>query len=168
MAAAAVLAVVFAWAGAAKLALPAATAEGFAGLGLPRPKALARVVPGAELLLAVALLAAPAVGGVAALVLLVGFSAVMVRALSRGVPVRCACFGQAFGPPLSSVDLVRNGLLAFLAGLASAGGREPHMPTAGAMALIGLATLVGLGVLVVLRGSRYGPTDGGGQRAGRR
>lgn len=149
--AAVVLAVVFAWAGAAKLSQPRATAEGFSQLGLPRPRVLARLVPGVELLLAVALVAAPAVGGAVALVLLGGFSAVLVRALHRGVPVRCACFGQPGGPPLSSVDLVRNGLLGTLAALATAAGLAPRAPRPAAVGLVALGALAGVGLLVTLR-----------------
>jgi len=52
MAAAGVLAVTFAWAGAAKLGRPAETAAGFAELGLRRSYALARLVPFVELGLA--------------------------------------------------------------------------------------------------------------------
>jgi len=149
--AAVVLAAVFAWAGAAKLGQPAATAEGFSQLGLPRPRMLARLVPGLELLLAVALVAAPAVGGGAALVLLAGFSVVLVQALHRGVPVRCACFGQPGGPPLSWVDLVRNGLLGTLAALALTAGLTPGAPRPEAVGLVALGALAGAGLLVGLR-----------------
>jgi hypothetical protein len=128
MAAAGVLAVTFAWAGASKLARPQGTAAGFADLGLSRPAVLAGAVPVVELALAVALFAAPAAGGAVALVLLAGFSGVLVRALRRGAEVRCACFGRAGGPPLSWVELVRNGLLAALSVVALAAGLEPRVP----------------------------------------
>lgn len=147
MAAATVLAATFAWAGAAKLGRPADTAAGFDDLGLGAPAALARVVPAVELLLAVALLAAPRIGGAVALVLLGAFSAVLVRALRGGADVRCACFGRAAGPPLSAVDLVRNGLLAGLATLTLAAGLDPRVPSlsaAGAMAVAALAGSAGL------------------------
>jgi len=149
--AAVVLAVVFAWAGAAKLGQTTATAEGFSQLGLPGPRVLARLVPGLELLLAVVLVAAPAAGGAAAMVLLAGFSAVLVRALHRGVPVRCACFGQPGGPPLSWVDLVRNGLLAALAALATTAGLAPGAPRPEAVGLVALGALAGAVLLVSLR-----------------
>jgi len=151
MAAACVLAATFAWAGAAKLGRPADTAAGFRALGLSRAPALARIVPAVELLLAVALLAAPRLGGAAALALLAAFSAVLVHALRRGVEVRCACFGQAGGPPLSFVDLVRNGLLGGLALLALPAGFEPHVPALSASALVAAATLAGSGLLLLLR-----------------
>ncbi len=154
MAAACVLAATFAWAGAAKLGRPADTAAGFRTLGLNRAPALARIVPAVELLLAVALLAAPRLGGAAALVLLAAFSALLVHALRRGVEVRCACFGQAGGPPLSFVDLVRNGLLGGLALLALPAGFEPHVPALFASALVAAATLAGSGLLLLLRRRR--------------
>ncbi len=151
MTAAVVLAVTFAWAGAAKLGRPAATAEGFADLGLRRPRVLARAVPVVELILAVALLSVPGLGGIVALGLLAGFTFVLARALRQGVPVRCACFGRAGAAPLSAVDLVRNGLLGSLAGLAAAAGLEPHRPSLGAAAVVLVAVILGAVLLFVLR-----------------
>lgn len=154
MAAAGALAATFAWAGAAKLGRPAETAEAFSDLGLPRPAALARAVPAVELLLAVALLAAPGAGAAVALVLLVAFCVVLVRALRGGVEVRCACFGQAGGPPLSWVDLVRNGLLGLLAAFALTAGLEPRLPSLVAVAAVAIEWLAGAGVMRVLRRRR--------------
>src|SRR5579885_1227581 len=107
---AAVLAVVFAWAGVAKLARHADTALAFASLGLPAP--LAWAVPAAELAVAGVLLVRPPVGAAAALALLALFSLVLVRALARGEPVRCACFGARRAEVVSPGDVVRNGVLA--------------------------------------------------------
>lgn len=151
MAAAAALAATFAWAGAAKLGRPVDTADGFADLGLRWSAGLARLVPVVELILAVALLAAPGVGGAAALVLLAGFSTVLVRALRRGIEVRCACFGQAGGPPLSRLDLLRNGLLGSLAALAMSAGLEPRWPSLGGAAVVAVGILAGAGLLRALR-----------------
>jgi len=151
MVAAAVLAAIFAWAGAAKLSRPDDTAAGFRELGLGPAPALARIVPGVELILAVALLAAPRLGGAAVIVLLAGFSVVLIRALLTGVEVRCACFGQAGGPPLSAVDLVRNGLLGGLAGLALAAGVEPRLPRPAAVGVVAALVLAGAGLLLLLR-----------------
>lgn len=155
MAAACTLAVAFAWAGAAKLGRRRETAAGFADLRLPRPGALALVVPVVELALAVALLAAPAVGGTVAVVLLAAFTTVLVRALRRGGEVRCACFGQAGGAPLSWVDLARNGLLVGLALLAVTGGLEPRVPSLLAGVTVVLVAAASVGLLGVLR---QGPT----------
>jgi len=154
MAAAGLLALTFAWAGAAKLGRPEATAGGFADLGLVRPTTLARVVPIVELLLAVALLAAPAAGAAAALVLLAGFTAVLARALGRGIEVRCACFGQAGGPALSWVELVRNAVLAALAVLAIAAGLEPRVPRLVPVFALSVMVAGGFGFIGLLRKRR--------------
>jgi hypothetical protein len=155
MSAAALLALTFAWAGAAKLGRQAETAAGFGELGLGRPGALARAVPLVELTLAVALLAAPAGGAAAALVLLACFSAVLVRALRRGLEVRCACFGRASGPPLSAAELVRNGLLAALAVLALTAGVEPRVPGLVPAAAVALVTAAAFALLAFVRQNRH-------------
>jgi len=154
MAAACLLAATFAWAGAAKLSRPADTAQAFGELGLAKVSVLARVVPPVELLLAVALLAAPGPGGAAALVLLFAFSTVLVRALRRGVEVRCACFGQAGGPALSAVDLLRNGFLGALAVLAVAAGVAPRVPSLAAVAIVAAALVAEAGLVAVVRRRR--------------
>ena len=151
MAAAGVLAATFAWAGASKLGRPAETAAGFAELGLGRPVALARAVPATELALAVTLLAAPAVGAVVALVLLTSFSVVLVRALRRGDDVRCACFGRAGGPPLSWVELARNGLLGVLGALAVTAGLDPRLPALIPVVAVVVVVIASASLLAVLR-----------------
>lgn len=157
MAAAGVLATTFAWAGAAKLGRPADAAAGFGSLGLRRPEALARVVPLVELALGVTLLAAPLVGAATALALLGCFSAVLVRALRRGVEVRCACFGSAGGPPLSWLELARNGLLGALALLGLTAGLEPRVPGLVPTAAVVLTTAAVVLLLAFLRHRRAGP-----------
>ena len=151
MAAAGVLAATFAWAGASKLGRPEETASGFADLGLRRPAALARAVPAAELVLAVTLLAVPAAGAVVTLVLLAGFSVVLVRALRKGDEVRCACFGRAGGPPLSWVELARNGLLGALGGLAVTAGLDPRLPALIPVVAVVVVVVGTAGLLAVLR-----------------
>lgn len=110
-----VLAAVFVWAAAAKLARPDRTGAGFAALGLGTHRWLVRGVPIIELGTAVLLVAAPPAGGAIALVLLGAFSAVIARALGRGVKAPCSCFGAASGRPISRTDLLRNAALAALA-----------------------------------------------------
>jgi uncharacterized membrane protein YphA (DoxX/SURF4 family) len=138
-ASAGVLAVVFAWAGIAKLRTPIATAASFQGLGLPAPTALARIVPAVELVVAVGLIAAPAVAAWVALALLLAFTFVIGRAIVAGSTVSCACFGSAASSggdeddrPVSVVELVRNaglGALAIVAGGAGSGAlRLPALP----------------------------------------
>lgn len=109
------LAAVFVRAGAAKLARPAATATTFAALGVPTAPTVARAVPVAELLVAAALLAAPRSGGVAALALLGLFTLVLARAVARGSPTPCNCFGATRADPVSGVDIARSVMLGVLA-----------------------------------------------------
>jgi uncharacterized membrane protein YphA (DoxX/SURF4 family) len=129
-----VLAALLVWAAVAKLGRPHSTAQGFAALELPAATALAWMVPAAELVVAVVLLAAPRLGGVAALVLLALFSAVIARALHAGVEAPCACFGTRSAEEVAPRDLVRNGLFALLAVAALVDGR-PRWPSPAAAAV---------------------------------
>ena len=142
------LAAVFVRAGAAKVARPAATAASFRALGVPVPAALTRAVPVLELLVAVALLAAPSLGAVAAIVLLAPFTAVLARAVAGGSEAPCNCFGAARADPVSWVDVVRNLLLAGLAG-AAVTVSQPVVPGPRA-AVVALAAF-GAGWLVLAR-----------------
>jgi hypothetical protein len=109
------LAVVFAWAGGAKFADQAGTREGFRALGLGHPERRAVQVPSAELATAVLMIVAPVGGAIVALGLLAVFTLLLVRLLRAGVTAPCRCFGSVRTRPVSSIDLVRNGLLAMLA-----------------------------------------------------
>jgi hypothetical protein len=77
------------------------------------------VLPAVEIVVAVALVAAwSPVPGVVALLLFAVFTGVLVRARARHVP--CACFGAgAADVPVGSASIVRNGVLAALAVLAT-------------------------------------------------
>ncbi|HUQ63018.1 MAG TPA: MauE/DoxX family redox-associated membrane protein [Acidimicrobiales bacterium] len=110
-----VLAAVFVRAAVVKLARPGETDAGFAALHLPAARMLARIVPVVELALSVTLIVVPRAGGGAALVLLAGFTAVLVRAIASGVTAPCNCFGAARRTPISRVDIIRNVVLAGLA-----------------------------------------------------
>jgi uncharacterized membrane protein YphA (DoxX/SURF4 family) len=123
-----VLAVVFIRAGAAKLARRDQTEESFAALRLPAARHLTLIVPLLELAVAVALLAAPPIGGVAALVILVLFTAVIVRAIASGVSASCNCFGAARSEPVSMHDVIRNVVLGGLA-TAAVFAPAPTMPS---------------------------------------
>lgn len=131
------LAVVFAWAGVAKLRAPRPTARAFAALGVP--VVLARVVPFVELALALALVVAP-ISALAAVALLVAFTFVLLRADDG---VRCACFGSASADPVSWVQILRNGLLAGAAVIAS--GAKPAIPS-----LAAVLTAAGLAAICLL------------------
>lgn len=78
-----------------------------AGLG-------SRVLPVAELVVAVALLIRPSArwGAAAALVLLIVFAAAVARAMSQGRAPDCHCFGQFHSEPAGRATLIRNVLLA--------------------------------------------------------
>jgi uncharacterized membrane protein YphA (DoxX/SURF4 family) len=149
--AALVLAAAFVAAAAGKLARPVATAAAFRSFGVPWPAAAARLVPAAELVVAVLLVAAPGVGGVAALVLLVAFSAVLVRALRAGIRTPCRCFGGVREDPPSAVDVLRNGMLAALALVAIAAG-TPRAPSVAAVVLVAGSVVGGFAALRLARG----------------
>lgn len=134
------LAAVFALAAVTKAIDPTATTAEFTALGLPRPGLLARVVPPAELVIAVALVARPATGAVLAVLALGAFSAVLLAALRTGRSVSCGCLGSLSREPISATTLVRNGGFVALAALAATG----PTPTGVAVSLpsleLGLAT----------------------------
>lgn len=147
-AAAAVLAVVFAWAAVAKFRAAAETSASFHGLGLPAASLLARAVPIVEVAMAIGLVVAPAVIAWPALALVLAFSVVIARAVAAGSTVTCACFGAAPGAgdvdarPVSVVELVRNaglGALAIVASGSASGGIHTSVP-----ALVIVTVLVAL------------------------
>ncbi len=105
------LALVFAWAAWTKLRSPRRTADGFAALLLPWPRALAWLVPGLELATGAALVLRPAWGAVVASALLVGFTVFLADIVRRGVPVACSCFGSGRDGPVDRRSLYRNVLL---------------------------------------------------------
>jgi len=145
-----VLAAVFVLAGAAKLARPTATATSFVALGVPAAPALARAVPVVELIVAVALLATPRAGGIAALAMLGPFTAVLARAVAAGSNAPCNCFGAIRSDPVSSVDITRNVMLAVLAVIAI-GARRPVVPGPPAVLAAAAASIVGRSGLSWLR-----------------
>ena len=110
-AAALTLAVVFAWSSIAKLV----TRPDMTALGLPRWAGDATAI--VEGLLATALLLRPADGGIAALAVLAGFTAFLVRRLNSGTG--CGCFGTTKAEAVTTKDLLRNGILLALAGVAA-------------------------------------------------
>ena len=119
--AALLLAAVFVIAAGAKLRRPEATVEELNEIGLRAPRALAWLLPLAELGAAAALVVTPNWGGVVSFALLAAFSVVLVRLVRSGRPVACRCFGGYSTKPVSPLTLVRNGGLLVLAALAAAG-----------------------------------------------
>ncbi|MDR9370517.1 MauE/DoxX family redox-associated membrane protein [Conexibacter sp. JD483] len=153
----ALLALLFAVAGAAKLADRDGSAEAARGFGVPARAAgaVALLLPLAELTLAAALgppLTAP-YAALGACALLLGFAAAIARAVRAGETPDCHCFGQLHSAPAGRATLLRNGLLAALAaGLAA----SALLRDGGAPSLIGWlgdlsdAALAGLGAALVL------------------
>jgi uncharacterized membrane protein YphA (DoxX/SURF4 family) len=115
------LAAVFVVAGLAKLADRAGSRQALRDFGVPSVLAapLGILLPLAELAVGVALVPiATAWGGaVGALALLLLFLAVISLTLAQGRAPDCRCFGQLSSAPVGWPTLVRNGLLAAVAGI---------------------------------------------------
>lgn len=110
-AAAIALAVVFAWSSVAKLVNRA----DMTALGLPAWSG--RATSAVEAALAVALVVSPANGGLAALVLLAGFTSFLVARRNSGLG--CGCFGSTRAEPIGTKGIVRNGVLLAVAAVAA-------------------------------------------------
>ena len=86
------LAAMFGWAALAKLRSPDLVEKRFVAMGLP--KAVGRILPWAEIGLAVVLVVFPSIGAGAALVFLVVSSVGICYLLARGKVAGCGCFGN--------------------------------------------------------------------------
>jgi uncharacterized membrane protein YphA (DoxX/SURF4 family) len=150
-----ILAAVLTAAGTAKLRDRPGTAQAVRDFGLPDAVAatIALLLPLAELVVALALLV-PATarwGAVAALVLLVAFSTVIVLSLRRGERPDCHCFGGVSSSPIGPRTLLRNGALAGLAILVAVGGPGQGIELAGSLTELSLAELaLGAGGVLIL------------------
>ena len=141
-----VLAAVLAIAATSKLRAGAANREQTIALvGERAGPPIATLLPFVELAIAIALVVwwSP-VPGVVALLLLLGFSAIVVRAQLRRLP--CPCFGGAGRGAAGPMSLVRNALLAAYAVLATASPSGAHAGATivltlvfGALAAVGVA-----------------------------
>ncbi|HEV2071659.1 MAG TPA: MauE/DoxX family redox-associated membrane protein [Acidimicrobiales bacterium] len=160
-AAALALALVFTIAGIAKLRRRPATARAFAGLGLASPKTLAVGVPVAELGLAAGLVVVPAWAGIVALAVLAGFTTFVVRAVRRGEPQGCGCFGATRPAPMGAAEVVRNGWLVLAATLA-AFASGPVVPRPLELAAVAGMAVAGAGTVAAVA-SRRRPTLGNRQ-----
>jgi thiol-disulfide isomerase/thioredoxin len=129
-----VLAAVFVAAAFGKLADRAGTRAAVEGFGAPaalvRPIAL--LLPFAELAAAGLLLfeSTAVEGAIAALGLLVLFSAAIAINLARGRKPDCHCFGQIHSEPIGASTLARNAALAVAAGFVIAAGSDDPGPGA--------------------------------------
>lgn len=114
------LGIAFVVAGGAKLAAGPAWPTQAAALGAPRLAIPA--LPWVEVSIGAALVArlVMPVPAIAALALLVAFSALIAVRLAQGERPVCACFGAWSARPIGAGHLVRNGVLAVLGVLAVA------------------------------------------------
>ncbi len=158
------LCIVFLIAGLAKLADVAGSQQALRDFGVPAPLAapLGILLPLAELSVAVALIPSLSVwwGALGALALLLLFIIGIGSNLAQGRQPDCHCFGQLHSAPAGWSTLIRNLVLAALAGIVVAFGRS----TAGPGLLDWLAALtvsqrielvVGVGVLALLIGEGW-------------
>ena len=126
-----ILAGVFAVAGVAKLLDRQGSRNALEGFGVPaRVLAVAAILlPLAELATAAALVPRPSAqwGGLAAVLLLLGFTGGIANALVRGRAPDCHCFGQLHSAPASRWTLVRNAALAVPAALVALEGPGPSI-----------------------------------------
>jgi len=128
-----VLAIVFLTAGVGKLLDLEGSRRAMRDFGLPA--SLARIggiaLPLAELTAAAALVlrASGQWGGLAALVLLLGFIGGIANALRHGVAPDCHCFGQLHSAPAGRGTLARNCLLAAVAAFVVIEGPGPAVDT---------------------------------------
>jgi hypothetical protein len=153
-----VLASVFAWAAVAKGARRHETVAAFDGLGVPAPAVVAVAVPVGELGVAAALVARPDVGGALALAALAAFTLVIVLALRRGADTGCGCFGSRHSAPVNPSDVVRNGLLAAFAVIAT-GARHLVAPSV-ADVLVGIGAVGVAGALLGVAQRRLASAHG--------
>ncbi len=129
-----VLAAIFLVAGLAKLADRAGSREALIGFGLPAALAApgGTLLPLAELVVAVALIPVATAWWAAfgALALLVAFVAGIGYNLAKGRTPDCHCFGQLHSAPAGWPTLIRNVVLALLAGIVVAQGADATQPSA--------------------------------------
>jgi peroxiredoxin len=123
-----VLAAAFAVAAAAKLADLPGTRGAVESFGVPRrlSPAVAGLLPVVELTIAATLLpvATARWAALAAIALLLVFSAAIVRILRRGATVDCNCFGGLTQTEVGRGTLVRNLVLGLLAAFVAVGGES--------------------------------------------
>jgi thiol-disulfide isomerase/thioredoxin len=149
------LAVVFALAGLAKSADLAGSRRAVREFGIPQPLAplLGTLLPLGELAVSLALIVQGSErwGALAALVLLVAFMVAIAAAMRRGRAPDCHCFGQLHSAPAGSRTLLRNALLAGVAGfIVARGWANPGTSATGWVSRLSATALAGIGVGVVV------------------
>jgi thiol-disulfide isomerase/thioredoxin len=158
------LAAVFGLAGVAKLFDLKGSRVAMRDFGLPDWLAapLGSCLPFLELAVAGLLLPIETVwwGALGALVLLIAFVAGIVINMARGKRPDCHCFGQLHSAPVGPATLVRNGLLAALAGLVfSQAWLNPGLSVSSALGDIFAGHVVeatfGMAVILAIAGQSY-------------
>ncbi len=148
-----VLAAVFAVAGVAKLADRDGSRRAAENFGVPEQlsRVVAVVLPMIELCVAIALVGTPFAwwGALGALGLLVVFIVAIVVNLARGRHPNCQCFGQVHVTPVGRSTLIRNLVLAAIAGYVVWQGRVDVGPSATAW-LFGLSVMEAAGLIVLV------------------
>jgi peroxiredoxin len=150
--------IVFATAGVAKLADLAGSRRALEEFGLPRTFAspAGTILPLVEIAVAAALIpvASGWWGAVAALALLVVFTAGIAFTLFAGRRPDCHCFGQLYSAPIGSGTLVRNGVMialaAFVVSQGEAGASTIALAESAALAGSSLWLSAGLAVAVAV------------------
>jgi peroxiredoxin len=152
------LAGVFALAGVTKLADRQGSRQAAVDFGVPAPLAtpVGVLLPLAELAVAAALIPATTAtwGAAGALALLLVFVAGIASNLARGREPECRCFGQLHSAPAGYPTLLRNGLLAALAGFVLWQGRSADAgpSVVGWLATLSAAQALFLGAGLVVLG----------------
>lgn len=158
------LGAVFVVSGVAKLLDRDGTREAVAGFGVPAGLAspVALALAPAEMLVAALLLIPPTrgIGLVAALVLLVAFTAAVVLAINAGRRPDCRCFGRIGGADISGRTVARNAVLIALAVAGLAALATDTDPSSAATAV---AVVAGLGLAAAILAA-----EGAAGRAARR
>jgi uncharacterized membrane protein YphA (DoxX/SURF4 family)/thiol-disulfide isomerase/thioredoxin len=148
-----VLAAVFAVAGVAKLADREGSRRAVENFGVPAQlsRVVAVVLPLVELGVAIALISRTFAwwGALGALGLLVVFVVVIVVNLARGRHPNCQCFGQLRSAPVGRSTLIRNLVLAAIAGYVVWQGRLDMGASVTAW-LFGLSVMEAVGLVIVL------------------
>ena len=126
------LAAVFVVAAAGKLFDPPGSRRALEEFGVPTQVAAfgGHLLPIAELAVGVGLVFDPSAryAAIGAVVLLLAFVAGIAKALSRGRAPDCHCFGQIHSEPAGPSTIVRNVILASLAGVIVVAGAGPGVP----------------------------------------
>ena len=105
---------VFVFAGVSKLALGPSWLAQAGDLGVPRTAlSFVRCIPWLEIVIGLGLIARifNATMNIAALVMLAGFTALIVRQLLRGRRPPCACFGRRSTRPIGWLNVTQNVVL---------------------------------------------------------